>query len=227
VSDRIGKFNYGAKFFQRYAPFFREVRKLPADAVVLVIGANDGVVADPSAHVWQEGWRGYFVEPNPAARERLRANRQGVIVPAAISDSREPLTLWTMTQEAAQAYERVGANGTCLTSYDREHIASRIRDNLGATAARLGVDQMMRAIEVPAMPVLDLINEYEIPAPDLIQIDIEGMEHMVVPQCLDLGAQVVLWEHQHAMDKSALEAIARAKGYRVERLQNDSLACSP
>jgi FkbM family methyltransferase len=224
VRDRIGRFDYGQQFFRRYGQFFRQARGLPADAVVLVIGANDGVVADPSAHVWQPGWRGYFVEPNPAAMARLKSNRDGVFIASAVAEQAGTLTLWTMTDEAASAYERVGANGTCLTSHDREHIVSRIRTNLADTAARLGEDSMVKAIQVPAMRVTDLLTEYEIPTPDLIQVDIEGMEAVVVPQCLELGAQIVLWEHQHEPDKDALELLAEAEGYRVVRLRNDSMA---
>ena len=225
MPDRVGKFNYDTRFFRRYGPFFREARKLPADAVVLVIGANDGVVADPSAHVWQPGWSGYFVEPNAAAMARLQRNRRGVFINAAISAEQGSLTLWTMTDEAAAAYERVGANGTCLTSHDREHIVTRIRENLPGTAASFGVDNMVKEIQVPAMRVAELFAEYSIPTPHLIQVDIEGMESVVVPQCLELGAQIVLWEHQHEQDKGALEALAEEEGYRVQRLRNDSLAC--
>ena len=218
MSDQVGKFSYDGKFFQRYAPFFEAAKSLPDDAVVLVIGANDGVCADPSARVWRDGWRGYFVEPNPQARAALEHNRRGVVLPVAVSATPGVIRLWTMTPEAAKAYERIGANGTCLTSFNRDHIASRILLNMPQTAARLGVENMIVPIDVPAMPVKDL----GIPAPDLVQIDVEGMEPEIVPQCF--GASVILWEHQHEANKGALEDLARQAGYTVTRLKNDSLA---
>ena len=221
MGDMIGKFHYNAAFFTRYAPFFEAAQALPPDATVLVIGANDGILADPSNHVWQDGWTGVFVEPNPYVVEKLKRNRAGLVIQKAVSNEPGKLHLYTMTPDAAAAYEKVGANGTALTSSCREHIESRIRKNMPDTMNTMGLENMIERIEVECVPVRDLKVK-----PDLIQIDIEGMEQAVVPDCLDLGAKIVLWEHQHLNDaeKGKLEALARGKGYTTRRLRNDSMA---
>lgn len=220
-SDRVGRFNYGPRFFRRYQPFFEACKRLPDDAVALVLGANDGLLADPTAQAWRPGWRGYFVEPNPDASRALAASGRGLVVPVAVAAKPGLLRLWTMTPAAATAYERVGAHGSCITSFDREHVASRVRENLAASA---DPERDVVPIDVPAMTVPQLLDEYRIPRPDLIQVDIEGMESEVVPQCIGLQPRVLLWEHQHAADKDALENEARRSGYQVQRLRNDSLA---
>lgn len=224
MADALGKFNYNAAFFTRYAPFFEAAKALPPDATVLVIGANDGILADPSNYVWQDGWLGVFVEPNPYVVEKLKRNRAGLVIHKAISNTPGKLHLYTMTPAAAAAYEKVGANGTALTSISREHIESRIRKNMPDTMNTMGIENMIERIEVECVPVHALKVK-----PDLIQIDIEGMEEAVVPDCLDLGAKIVLWEHQHMTDaaKGKLEALARSKGYTTRRLRNDSMGVMP
>lgn len=217
MKDRVGRFDYGARFFERYTAFFAACERLPDDAVVLVLGANDGRVADPVGRVWRKSWRGFFVEPNPD----IPATHPGVTIRAAVAEAPCLLRLWTMTDRAAEAYKRVGAHGSCLTSHDREHVARRIRENLAASADPV---RDVVPLDVPAFPVEQLMDEYDIPPPDLIQVDIEGMEPQVVPQCIRVRPRILMWEHQHTADKNALENLARAAGYGITRLENDSLA---
>lgn len=212
--DKVGKFDYSGKFWDRYQPFFDACRTLPADAKVLIIGANDGKTADPTQHAWQPGWQGYFIEPNPKVRPD-----HGTVIHAAVSDAEGELTLYTMSDEAAAAYVRVGAHGSCLTSFDPEHARARLKKNLSATYARLG-DSAIESFTVRCAPIADLVPGVQF---DLIQIDIEGMEPLVVPQAIRMRPKVLMYEHQH-LHNDYLSDMARQHGYTVTRLKNDTLA---
>jgi len=211
--DAIGKFNYSGTFWNRYQPFFEACKHLPENARVLIVGANDCKTADPTRHIWKPTWEGWFIEPNPDVDPG-----EGHVIRAAVAKQSGRLTLYRMSEEAAEAYAKVGAHGSCLTSFDRQHIESRLRKNLSETYARLG-DNAIKTLSVPCVPLDELVN-----GPfDLIQIDIEGMEPVVVPQALMLQPSILLWEHQHTKGRQ-LDEMAQNQGYTVQRLRNDTLA---
>lgn len=211
--DAIGKFNYSGKFWDRYRSFFDACAALPANARVLIVGANDGDVADPARHIWQPGWEGWFIEPNPD----VPLNEKNVIR-AAVAENVGTLKLYRMSEEAAEAYRAVGAHGSCLTSFSRQHIEKRLRKNLSRTYARLR-GSAIETITVPCGPLGSLVSGYF----DLIQIDVEGMEPVVVPQALAMRPQILLFEHQHTPGTD-LDEMAKAQGYATTRLRNDTLA---
>ena len=55
-------------FVSRYKRFFEEAkRRIPENAQIVIVGANDGVSRDPTRQIWRPGWKGLFIEPNPQA----------------------------------------------------------------------------------------------------------------------------------------------------------------
>lgn len=226
LKDNVGRFVYDDAYMDMYAPYYAHARKIPSNANVLIIGANDGIIADPTWQVWQDSWNGYFVEPNPYAHERLKRNRSGTYIPYAVSSTTDVMTLYTMTPEAAKAYEQIGADGSCLTSFDRRHLEIRLLENLGKTTSEMGLENMIQPIAISCKTVKDILIEYQIPEVHLVQIDIEGMEYQVVPQCFDIGAEVVLWEHRHLskLRKSELKWLAKSAGYETQDLRLDTFA---
>lgn len=225
-ADKVGRFRYNDEYMSMYAPYHDVVSKIDSKANVLIFGANDGIVADPTYYVWKDTWRGYFVEPNPYAMERLKQNRVGTFIPYAVNGSDDVLTLYAMTEKVAKEYEKVGANGSCLTTFNRRNIEIRLLNNLATTTEQLGLENMISQFTVSCKTVKNIIREYEIGKVDLVQIDIEGLEPEVVPQCLKLGIDVVLWEHQHLYEnqKSNLCDLAHSLGYEVTELPYDTFA---
>lgn len=225
TKDCIGRFDYGAKFFERYNPFFDACKALPETARVWIVGANDGDLADPARYCWQPGWRGTFVEPQPdiaaALAERVGADN---VVVAALDSEPGTLRLWRMRPDLAQAYVRVGAHGSALTSISRSHIIKRVRMNLAESAAGLSDDQVIEPIDVPRMTPAELMQQRG--KPDLIQVDVEGMEMRIVPDLIRMGAQIIMWEVQHLSkpDRAKLAAVAQKIGYTVTTLANDAMA---
>lgn len=222
-----------AEWFSRYDRFFDLVRELaPPDAVVLEIGANDGTTRDPIGHVWRQGWRGVFVEPNPWAMARLRETRghAHTYIEAAVAQSTGgALTLWTMKPTAAEAFRKVtGDNGYCLTTVDFEHIASRVRKRLPGLVAAYGVEALLAAIVVPKMALADMLSQYAVFPVDVVQVDCEGMDGVIARQVAALRGvrpRIVMYEHQHlaADDREAADAALTAAGYTVEALRNDTV----
>lgn len=225
LTDKIGRFVYDDKYMEMYRPYFDQARKIE-NANVLIIGANDYCHADPSYEIWKDSWTGYFVEPNPYAHENLKKNRKGIYIPYAISSKNDVMTLYAMTEIAAKEYEKVGANGSCITSFDRKHLETRLLTNLANTTEKLGLENMIQELVVSCKTVQDIIFEYSIPKLNIIQVDVEGMEVEIVPQCLKLNANIVLWEHQHLLNvrKAELKYLAQSKGYQVQQLRFDTLA---
>jgi FkbM family methyltransferase len=223
--DCVGRFEYGSKFFKRYDPFFAACRRLPADANAWIVGANDGDLADPARYCWQPGWRGTFVEPQPdiAATLAQKVGAENVIT-AALDSQPGTLRLWRMRPDLAQAYVRVGAHGSALTSIDPAHIVERVRMNLAATAAGLTDAQVVEPLDVPRITPADLSALRG--SPDLIQVDVEGMEPRIVPDLIALGPQIIMWEVQHLskQERAALSSLAQGHGYRVTAMANDAMA---
>ena len=216
------------KWYLRYKLFYDIVRDSIGDnANVLIIGANDGTTRDPLFQVWRSGWNAYFVEPNPSAQERLIASRDGRVIPYACGYGGK-VKLWRMTDGVANAYKKAkGDDGSCLTSFDREHITKRLERGLSALVEKHGLDEMVTDFEVDCLTIGDMIARDLIPADiHLAQIDVEGMEPDIVPQVLAIGPSVVMWEHQHLSEslRKGIEDVAEMAGYEFERLRNDTMA---
>lgn len=227
--NSTAKVIYDDKYMDMYSPYYTEARKLPPNANVLIIGANDGISADPTWQVWQDSWFGYFVEPNPYAHEALKRNRPGICIPYAISSIADVVTLYAMAPEVAKEYEHLGMNGSHLTSYNRKHIETRLLLNLKKDIEPKDLDNMIQPMVVSCMTIKDLLVEYCVPKFDLIQVDIEGMEFKVVPQCFDINSSIVIWEHKHLslLRKLQLKWLAKAAGYETQELKFDTFAYKP
>lgn len=225
TADCVGQFKFGSKFFERYDPFFAACKALPGNAGVWIIGANDGELADPARYCWQPGWRGTFLEPQPdvAASLAARVGAENVVV-AALDSEPGTLRLWRMRPDLAEAYVRVGAHGSALTSFSRAHIIKRVRLYLAKSAAGLADAQVVEPIDVPRMTPEQLMQQRG--HPDLIQVDVEGMEMRIVPELIRMGAQITMWEVQHLSkpDRVALARLAQQCGYQVTTMANDMMA---
>jgi FkbM family methyltransferase len=226
-------------FFKRYAPFFEAVdRNADEIKTVLVVGANDGSLADPVGQCWREHWRGVFVEPDIKTIDRLRENLYaqnrniGATIMAMVTDYAMvgANTLWRMTEETAAAYEKVvGDHGSALTSISRQHIKTRLEKHLPTLCALRGVDNLIEEFTTAHVSIQKLLFDY---TPDLVQIDTEGMDYEImrgllfcVRDVLTHKPRIVMYEHQHlsADNDTLLTSFAGMLNYTVTRLRNDTL----
>jgi FkbM family methyltransferase len=227
-------------FFKRYAPFFEAVdRNANEIKTVLVIGANDGSLADPVGQCWRGHWQGVFVEPDGKRCSTLTANLIeqkrydfdtkilcNIVTDGPASDT----SLWRMTEEAADAYEKkVGDHGSALTSISRQHIKTRLEKHIPALCALRGVDSLIEEFTTAHVSIQKLLFDY---TPDLVQIDTEGMDYEImrgllfcVRDVLTHKPRIVMYEHQHlsADNDMLITSFAGTLGYNVTRLRNDTL----
>jgi FkbM family methyltransferase len=141
---------------------------------VVVVGAYDGVENDPLADfIRKHACRGILLEPQPASYARLCENMGSLagleLVNAAVAQVSGALTFF---------YVPAGIEGlphwvTQLASFSREHIV-RHEDRAP------GVSRHIASLTVDALSFDDLLDRYQLPAIDVLQIDAEGMDALLL-----------------------------------------------
>lgn len=222
------------KFFERYKPFFETVDQY-ADRIqnVLVIGANDGQLADPIGQCWREHWFGGFVEPDPDTCNRLAEflrtqKRKNVIVKGACAttDFTKSIRLYRLTKYAAARYKDItGDDGSALTSFNCNHLTERLKKYLLKDVTYYSIGNLIDTIDVQVYVPSYLLDVF---SPQLVQIDVEGMDYEIVEEILHYDEKlplIILFEHQHltADQCTILDALAAQKGYRRTHMRNDTM----
>jgi FkbM family methyltransferase len=173
-------------------------KELKPAFVFVDIGANAGTYTLFVASRVGRSGRILAIDPHPVARERLQCNLDlnGIdwvtIAPVALSDTPGTLQLYIN---------------------DR---------NIGSSSLNADIDvgSAKRPIEVPARPLLDLIEEEGIARIDAIKIDVEGVEDRILVPFFTtaparLWPRVLLMEDSRAHWATDLLAVLREKGYAV------------
>jgi FkbM family methyltransferase len=192
-------------------------------AVVLQIGANDGVAGDPLERLFRKtAWTGVLVEPIPHLADALAAHyagRQGVVVErAAVAETDGKTRIFRLTHEPG------------VTPSWFQQLASLDRSVL-AKHRTLIPDVESRIVEdvVPSVTVSTLLSRHRLKRVDLLVIDAEGHDFRILDQ-FDLSSLrplVVMFEHQHLTlhEKESAYRQLRLGGYRwIETPEGDSLA---
>jgi FkbM family methyltransferase len=193
--------------------------------VVLKIGANDGVMADPLGEFLLTDRRfvGVLVEPIPAYAALLRANYSDTgrfdIVEAAISDEDGSCELFFIDEDAAKSLGAMvpdWARG--LASMSRLHLEKHLPEGLrGAVKSQI----------VESLSVATLLQRHNMSLVNMIHIDTEGADYLILNQFdfCKLRPEIVLFEHKHLPrdQKVAALSLMQKQGYRVRELEDDCL----
>ncbi|HYD31711.1 MAG TPA: FkbM family methyltransferase [Azospirillaceae bacterium] len=156
VSER--KFLFMPQFFD-VKEFALIERELPGDGVFLDIGANAGIYSLWAAsHLGPQG-RVLAIEPNPVMVERLVTNAAFNPFGARIETAACAIT---------------DLKGTIRLNIDAS--------NLGGSSV---VESHAQGIDVPCLPLLDLLAEKGIGRIDILKIDVEGAEDQALVPFLD------------------------------------------
>lgn len=122
------------------------------------IGAADPVRGSNTYLLYCTGGHGVLVDPNPAYVEKLRSRRpKDVVVAAGVGVG---------TEREADYYVIRGRPS--LNTFSPEVVAS--------LRAELGGDAVERVLRMPLLPVNELIATHLGKPPDLLSIDVEGMD---------------------------------------------------
>lgn len=121
------------------------------------IGAQDPVVDSVSLAFYEQGWRGLHVEPTPHYAEKLRdARPDETVIEAAIGGTEQPLRLFEIADTGLSTGNEEIAQG---------HIAKGFS---------------VRSVEVPCMPLSQLLDAQGGRTIHWLKIDVEGMEEQVI-----------------------------------------------
>lgn len=179
------------------------------DALSFVqVGANDGVYGDPIRHyIFERGWHGVLVEPQPDVFARLKDNYPGhaerlVFEQVAIGPE-GTLTLYRPPPDLADTW------GLSVVSAD-PRVAAK---SLGISPDRLD------KIEVPSIPLDTLFERHRIGRLDVLQIDVEGLDWTIL-KTVDLARYrptLIQFESGHMRRGEITEAVhaLNAHGYDV------------
>jgi FkbM family methyltransferase len=171
-----------------------------AQPTYLDIGAGDPVLSNNTYLLYCTGSRGVLVEPNPTLADRLEATRPGdTVVRAGVG-----------VTDAAEADYYVIRGQPSLNTFSLEQVEMHRR---GA-----GHDVVEKVMKMPLIGVNRLIRERLGRAPDLLSIDIEGLD-LAVLRTLDYehlrpGAIIVETIQGNRINPDIL-ALLTEKGYAV------------
>ena len=186
--------------------------------LVLVVGAYDGVENDPVGRfVRGHTCSGIFVEPQPAAFARLRENLGGnprfQLVNAAVSE---------VTSCRELFYVPSGIDGFPRWT---EQLASFRRDHILKHEDRVpGISAHIRSTTVATTSFTDLLDQFNVRAIDVLQIDAEGLDAMLLSWFpfgrLKPGVVHYEIEHMSPEELSATRARLRGFGYRLYPIES-------
>lgn len=171
-----------------------------AQPTYLDIGAGDPVLSNNTYLLYCTGGRGVLVEPNPTLCDRLAATRPGdVVVRAGVG---------VADTEEADYY--VIRDQPSLNTFSREQVDMHRR---GA-----GHEVVEKVLKMPLIGINRLIRERLGRAPDLLSIDIEGLD-LAVLRTLDYehlrpGA-IIVETIEGKQTNAAIVALLTGKGYTI------------
>jgi FkbM family methyltransferase len=166
----------------------------------LDIGAGDPVLSNNTYALYLTGCRGVLVEPNPALVRKLKAVRPNDIV----------IGCGVGLKIAAAADYFVIRGRWPLNTFSLEVVAELRRQSAS--------DPVERVLKVPLIPINQLIADCFGDAPDLLSVDIEGMD-LAVLQTVDFRAHrpaVICAETKKpgmSHDGTPVARFLRGKGY--------------
>jgi FkbM family methyltransferase len=166
----------------------------------LDIGAGDPVLSNNTYALYLTGSRGVLVEPNPIMVEKLKAVRPGDLV----------LACGVGLKETTDADYFVIRGRWPLNTFSREDVAELRRES--------ATDPVEKVLKRPLIPVNRLMADHFGNAPDLLSIDIEGMD-LAVLRTVDFRAHrpaAICAETKKpgmSHDSTPIARFLRGKGY--------------
>ena len=166
----------------------------------LDVGAGDPVLSNNTYGLYLTGCRGVLVEPNPSLVRKLKAARPNDIV----------IGCGVGLKEAADADYYVIRGRWPLNTFSAETVAEYRKQS--------AEDPVERILKMPLIPINRLMADHFNGAPDLLSIDIEGMD-LAVLRTMDYRAHrpaaICAETKKPAMshDATPVARFLRGKGY--------------
>jgi FkbM family methyltransferase len=189
--------------------------------LVVQIGANDGVRADPVRHlILRHGLPALLVEPLPDLFSHLQANYAGQpnlkFEQCAVGEYDGEIPLYRVRPDPGLPDWLQG-----IASLNRNHL----------TSTKFEFDEFEKYVEevtVPVMTVASLLRKHGIADVGLLQIDTEGFDCRIVESAIRSGLRpaVINYEHNHvhAIQQAACKRLLAENGYDFVDVGIDTLA---
>ena len=197
--------------------------KTSREVCFLKIGANDGVSADPLAHILLSDTRycGGLVEPVPQFAKQLkqayRDTNRFQIVEAAITDLDGEIDIYFFDESKLSLEFPTWYRG--IASLDKQHLLDHMPNQF---------HNAISSKSVVALSVSTLLQQTGISSLNLLHIDAEGHDFCILRQ-FDLKKyrpEIIIVEHKHLNDndKKSMRSYLQVSGYTVRELEEDFLA---
>lgn len=189
--------------------------------VLVQIGANDGVRADPVRHlILRHGLSGLLVEPLPDLFARLQENYAGhqnlKFEQCAVGDYDGQIPLYRVRPDPALPDWLQG-----LGSLNRNHLTSVKFDFQD-------FDKYVEEVTVPILTISSLLRKHGMSDVGLLQIDTEGFDCRIVQSAIRFGLRpaIINYEHNHvhAIEQAACKRLLSEHGYDFVDVGIDTLA---
>ena len=199
------------------------------EPVVVQVGANDGATGDPLFGLihGEASMRGLLIEPQATAFERLArayAEHPGItLLNVAIAAQDGPVELFAVDPDRRHELPRHLRDWVDqITSASRRHLELHLADHV----ARPG--DWIKPLTVPGLTLSSALAEAGLRRFDALQIDVEGMDNIVLDQALDAGLRPrwIAFEHCHLSHSDRRQAWARLEelGYALNLEGTDTIA---
>lgn len=195
---------------------------IPADEFcVLQVGANDGQYVDPIYHLLREHpWRAVLVEPLPepfAKLRQLHRDRPNIIpVNCAVAEIDGQATMYRF-----ENLPGIPSDITGLASFDRDMLERQFKH-------KPFLRKHIIETQVPAWTIRTLMQQYNLPRLNLLQVDAEGRDYRIIHSALEAGItpSIIQFESWHLspQEKRSCAEELRDRGYQYVTIGPDTIA---
>ncbi|MCW3111772.1 MAG: FkbM family methyltransferase [Segetibacter sp.] len=171
----------------------------------LDVGAFDGVALSNTFYLEKNlGWAGICIEPNPNVFELLKVNRKCTCLNCCISDKRETVKFLSVSGWGVMLSGMVDM-------YDQRHI-----ERIDQTIREHGGDK--RIVDIPAMPLSEILEDRKIKKIDYCNIDVEGGEMNVLNSINLNNIYIRFFTIENAYGSPAIRKYLKRYGYSMIKI---------
>jgi FkbM family methyltransferase len=199
VKGYLERYNYLDSFINKYAKNH--------DFFFVQIGANDGIHADPIHNfIKKYKWKGILIEPQKIYFDKLIENYkdmpQLIFENIAIGLKNEKLELFKVAETEQENWHNLVAS----------------LDNSRGDLAWLKNEKHIETETVQVITLPELVQKYSIKKIDLLQIDIEGLEHKILNSdgFFDVKAKIIHYEHKHLTYAEQYDCVSLLQKYNYK-----------
>lgn len=210
----------------RFKGFFLQPQELiPSshdEVVFMQIGANEGIMSNDFLHplILTKRWKGILIEPVPWIFEKLKKNYAHVpglyFENVAISDIRKESEFYVVDHDTEffknnphLINQSGGPWGDQKGSLDRALVEREVS---------MYKEVQIKSITVQCLTFQDVVEKYQLPRVDLLQIDTEGHDDVILLSIdyKKMAPVLIVFEHSNMPFERYLSCIAHLQSFGYE-----------